>query len=55
LDLVNNRVPLGFEIYIVQPGLSKSDNTVHQLTLLGVTETYLMERALVKLKVIGSE
>ena len=55
LDLVNNRVPLEFEIFIVQPGLSKSDNTESQLTLLGVTETYLMERALIKLKVIGSE
>ncbi len=55
LDLVNNRVLLEFEIYIVQPGLSKSNNTEQQLTLLGVTETYLMERALIKLKVIGSE
>lgn len=52
---MRDRVPLEFEIYIVQPGLSKSNNTEQQLTLLGVTETYLMERALIKLKVIGSE
>lgn len=55
IDLVNNRVPLEFEILIVQPGISKSNISQDQLTLLGVVETYLMERAMIKLKVIGSE
>jgi len=54
LDLVNNRIPLEFQIYIVQPGLSKQNITEQQLTLLGVTETYLMDRAMTKLKVIGN-
>lgn len=55
LDLVNNRVPLEFEIFIVQPGISKQALTEAQLSLLGVTETYLKERAVIQLKVIGSE
>lgn len=55
LDLVNNRVPLEFDIYIVQPGISKQNISSEQLSLLGVTETYLMERAAIKLKVIGNE
>jgi superfamily II DNA or RNA helicase len=54
LDLVNNKIPLEFEIYIVQPGISKQNISEQQLTLLGVAETYLMDRALTKLKVIGS-
>jgi len=54
LDLVNNKVPLEFQIYIIQPGISKQNISEQQLTLLGVTETYLMERAVTKLKVIGS-
>lgn len=54
IDLVHNRVPMEFEIYIVQPGLSKSNVSAEQLTLLGVTETYLKERALIDLNVIGS-
>jgi hypothetical protein len=55
LDLVNNRVPLEFEIFVVQPGISKQTLTEAQLSLLGVTETYLKERAVIQLKVIGSE
>lgn len=54
LDLVNKRIPLEFDVYIVQPGISKSSLTEAQSSLLGVTETYLKERAAVKLKVIGS-
>lgn len=54
IDLVSNRVPMSFKIYIVQPGISASDISDQQLTLLGVTETYLKERALLDLKVIGS-
>lgn len=55
LDLVNNRIPLEFEIFVVQPGISKQALTEAQLSLLGVTETYLKERAVIQLKVIGSD
>jgi superfamily II DNA or RNA helicase len=55
LDLVNNRVPLEFEIFIVQPGISKQNISEAQLSLLGVTETYLKERAIIQLRVIGSK
>ena len=54
IDLVHNRVPMEFQVYIVQPGISKSNISAEQLTLLGVTETYLKERALIDLNVIGS-
>ena len=55
LDLVNKRIPLEFDIFIVQPGVSRQLVTSQQLTLFGVTDTYLMERAAIKLKVIGSD
>lgn len=54
LDLVNNRVPLEFEIFIVQPGISKQALTEAQRSLLAVTETYLKDRAAIQLKVVGS-
>ncbi|MBN2776909.1 MAG: DEAD/DEAH box helicase family protein [Bacteroidales bacterium] len=54
LDLVNNRIPLEFDIFIVQPGVSRQNITADQLSLLGVTDTYLMERAAIRLKVIGN-
>lgn len=54
LDLVNNKFPLEFKIFIVQPGLSKTNHTTQQLSLLGVTENYLLERALTKLNVIAN-
>ena len=54
IDLVNNRVALEFSVFLVQPSISKSSITESQLTLLGVTENYLMERAMIPLQVIGS-
>ena len=44
-----------FEIFIVQPGLSKIDTNEAILTLLGVTESYLKEVGGVSLGVIVSE
>jgi len=35
--------PVSLKIYIVQPGLSKTQATREQLELLSVTDTYLME------------
>lgn len=55
LDLINKRLPLDFEIYIVQPGLDKNKISNDQLNLLSVTESYLIERAAVKLNVISSK
>jgi superfamily II DNA or RNA helicase len=54
LDLVHNKIPIEFKIFIVQPSLSKAVITEPQLVLLGVTENYLLERALIKLQVIGN-
>lgn len=54
IDLVSNRVPMSFKIYIVQPGISATDISDQQLILLGVTESYLKEKALLDLNVIGS-
>ncbi|MBP4136701.1 DEAD/DEAH box helicase [Flavobacterium geliluteum] len=54
LDLVHSRIPLEFKIYIIQPSISKATVTEQQLTLFGVTENYLMDRALIKLNIIGS-
>lgn len=55
LDLINKRLPLDFEIYIVQPSLDKNKISSDQLNLLSVTESYLTERAAVKLNVISSK
>ena len=54
LNVAKNEIPVEFEIYIVQPGLSKSSASNEILTLLGVTETYIKEFADINVKVIGS-
>ncbi len=46
--------PVYLDIFIVQPGLSKSKVTEEQLQLLGATELYLKETYNIDLKVIGS-
>jgi len=53
-ESVHWNIRMEFSICIVQPGLSKSQATPEQLTLLGVTESFLMETALVQLEVICS-
>lgn len=55
LDLVNKRLPLDFDVYIVQPSLDKNKISKDQLNLLSVTESYLIERAAVELNVISSK
>jgi hypothetical protein len=42
-------------IFIVQPGLSKSDASPQQLQLLGVTENYLKETHQLPFFVIGGD
>ena len=55
LSIAKNEIPIEFEVYIVQPGLSKQKVTDEILTLLGVTKNYLKEIAGIDLKVIASE
>jgi hypothetical protein len=55
MNLAKYKLPLEFKIYIVQPSIPKSAASQAQLTLLGVTETYLKDKGLVELSVIGSE
>ncbi len=53
-DLARRKFPTEFEIFIIQPGLSCSNPSVEQLTLLGVVESYVKERANISLTVIGT-
>lgn len=54
LNIAKQQIPMEFEIYIVQPGLSKAEVSSEILTLLGVTENYIKEVAGIDLKVIAS-
>lgn len=54
IDLVHNKLQIEFKIYIVQPSISKNVITEQQLTLFGVTENYLKEKAMINLEIIGS-
>ena len=51
---MNRDVRVEFKIFIVQPGLSKSEASSSQLELLSVTESYLMETYQVPFGVIAS-
>jgi superfamily II DNA or RNA helicase len=53
-EMARKRFPVEFEIFIVQPGLSSLNPSVEQLSLLGMTDSYLKEKANVALTVIGS-
>jgi len=55
LKIAKNQKPMKFEIFIVQPGLSKQDTNAAIQTLLGVTESYLKEVGGVSLGVIVNE
>ncbi|MEA9414356.1 DEAD/DEAH box helicase [Flavobacterium sp. PL02] len=55
LTIAKNSKPMNFEIFIVQPSLSKKKTSESILTLLGVTENYLKEVAGINLKIIVSE
>ncbi len=46
---------MNFEIFIVQPSLSKQNTSESILTLLGVTSNYLKEVADINLRVIVNE
>lgn len=55
LRIAKNQKPMSFEVFIVQPSLSKQVTTDSIMTLLGVTENYLKEVADIDLKVIVNE
>lgn len=55
LKIAKNKKPMKFDVFIVQPGLSKQDTNEAIQTLLGVTESYLKEVGGVGLEVIVNE
>ena len=55
MKFAKRKLPVKYSINIVQPGVSKSKASVEILSLLGVTESYLMERTGIELKVIVNE
>ena len=55
LTIAKNRKPMNFEVFIVQPSLSKQNVSDSIMTLLGVTENYLKEVGNINLKVIVNE
>jgi hypothetical protein len=55
LKIAKNQKPMKFEIFIVQPGLSKQNTNDAIQTLIGVTESYLKEVGGVSLGVIVNE
>lgn len=55
LKLAKKKLPMKFNIYIVQPGVSKTTASNEILTLLGVTESFLKDRTGIELKVISNE
>ena len=52
LIIAKNKKPMNFEVFIVQPSLSKQNVSENIMTLLGVTENYLKEVGNIDLKVI---
>lgn len=55
LTIAKNKKPMIFEVFIVQPSLSKENVSENIMTLLGVTENYLKEVGNIDLKVIVNE
>lgn len=55
LHIAKNKKPMNFEVFIVQPSLSKANVSDSIMTLLGVTENYLKEVGNIDLRVIVNE
>jgi superfamily II DNA or RNA helicase len=53
-EIARKQYPVEFEIFIVQPGLSSTNPSKEQLSILGVTNSYLKGKANINLTVIGS-
>lgn len=54
LEIAKKEIPFEYEIYIVQPGVSKTSISTDILTLLGVTENFTKEIGGINLTVIVS-
>jgi len=52
IGVMQNKIPVEFVNYIVQPGVSSANISNEILTLLGVTENYLMEYAQIALNIV---
>ena len=52
---ISRGLPIELKVFIVQPGLSKSNASTAQLELLSVTENYLMETYQIPFEVIASD
>lgn len=55
LGIARNKKPMSFEVFIVQPSLSKQNTSEGIMILLGVTENYLKEVRDINLKVIVNQ
>lgn len=55
LGIAKNKKPMSFEVFIVQPSLSKQNTSESIMTLLGVTENYLKEVGDINLTVIVNQ
>ncbi len=55
LELAKRTKPIKYDIYIVQPGLSKADTSDAILNLLGVTANHLKKEGNINLKVIANQ
>jgi hypothetical protein len=51
---MSRALPVKLSIFIVQPGLSRSNATTEQLELISVTENYLMETYQLPFRFIAS-
>lgn len=52
LSIAKNKIPVEFEIFIVQPGTNKSKISSDILTLLSATEKYIMDMSKIRLNII---
>lgn len=55
LLIAKRKMPMKFEIFIVQPSISKNNPSIEILTLLGVTENYTKDIAQIDLNIICSQ
>jgi superfamily II DNA or RNA helicase len=53
-EMATKKFPIEFEVFLVQPGLSSLNPSLEQLTLLGMTDSYLLEKGNMMLTVIGT-
>lgn len=52
MTIAKKQIPMEFEIFIVQPGTTKEKISNEILTLLSVTENYIMEMSNIKLNIV---